>query len=48
MGPTRQERIGEDWVKEWYDYDGRLFTCINGRLVTETYDQAVKRLEGEK
>ncbi len=48
MIPIRQKMIGENKVEEWPDWDGISFVCINGRLVNETYDQAVKRLEGEK
>ena len=46
MIPTRQKLIGENKVEE-YDWFGPLVVAVNGKIVVETYDQAVARLERE-
>ncbi len=48
MIPTRQKLIGGDKVQE-YKFGGPDDTLVyvNDRRVTETYDQAVARLERE-
>ena len=51
MIPTRQKLIGGDKVEE-YDMSAvlrhELVVYINDKLVDETYDQAVARLEREQ
>ena len=50
MIPTRQKLIGKNKVEEWkfpVGLDDRVAVYINDIEVTETYDQAVERLERE-
>ena len=52
MIPTRQKLIGGDKVEEYKfgpltRLDGTTGVYINGKIVDETYDQAVARLERE-
>ncbi len=50
MIPTRQKLIGKNKVEEWHWLNGErgVFVYVNDKQVFETYDQAVKRLEGEQ
>ena len=50
MIPTRQKLIGKNKVEEWQFHvlgKDTNIVHINNKLVTETYDQAVARLERE-
>ncbi|KKK85789.1 hypothetical protein LCGC14_2769740 [marine sediment metagenome] len=46
MIPTRQKLIGGDKVEKW-NTDWGKWVHVNDKLVAETYDQAVARLERE-
>ncbi len=53
MIPTRQKMIGKNKVEEYrsqfaWAEEEFLIVYINGKVVVETYDQAVARLEREE
>ncbi len=49
MIPTRQQVVGKNIISEWVlSAIDKTNVYINGKQVLETYDQAVKRLEGEE